>query len=29
MIPIWQTWKVPVCISYQGLFVHEEIETSA
>ena len=28
MIPMWQTWKVPICISYDGLFIHEEIETS-
>jgi hypothetical protein len=25
----WMTWKVPVCISYNGLFQHEEVETSA
>lgn len=24
----WAKWKVPICISYNGLFVHEEIETS-
>jgi hypothetical protein len=24
----WQKWKVPICIAYQGLFIHEEIETS-
>lgn len=24
----WARWKVPICISYNGLFVHEEIETS-
>jgi hypothetical protein len=29
MLHIWQSWKVPICISYQGLFIHEEIETSA
>jgi hypothetical protein len=25
----WMHWRVPVCISYEGLFLHEEIETSA
>lgn len=25
----WQRWQVPICISYNGLFIHEEIETSA
>jgi hypothetical protein len=25
----WMRWKVPICISYHGIFVHEEIETSA
>jgi len=25
----WQHWKVPICISYQGLFINEEIETAA
>lgn len=25
----WMRWKVPICISYNGLFLHEEIETSA
>jgi hypothetical protein len=25
----WTRWKVPICISYQGLFLHEEIETGA
>ena len=24
----WARWKVPICISYNGLFIHEEIETS-
>jgi hypothetical protein len=24
----WAYWKVPICISYNGLFVHEEIETN-
>lgn len=24
----WPNWKVPICISYEGLFIHEEIETS-
>ena len=24
----WMSWKVPICISYKGLFIHEEIETS-
>jgi hypothetical protein len=24
----WQQWKVPICIAYDGLFIHEEIETS-
>eukprot|EP00607_Mallomonas_marina_P007973 CAMPEP_0182416986 /NCGR_PEP_ID=MMETSP1167-20130531/1416_1 /TAXON_ID=2988 /ORGANISM="Mallomonas Sp, Strain CCMP3275" /LENGTH=243 /DNA_ID=CAMNT_0024590231 /DNA_START=804 /DNA_END=1532 /DNA_ORIENTATION=+ len=28
MVPKWMRWKVPICISYQGLFIHEEIETS-
>lgn len=22
----WMTWKVPICISYNGLFFHERIE---
>jgi hypothetical protein len=26
---MWQPWKVPICISHNGLFIHEEIETSA
>ena len=26
---IWMRWKVPICISYDGLFLHQEIETSA
>jgi len=25
----WMRWKVPICISYHGIFLHEEIETSA
>jgi hypothetical protein len=25
----WQQWKVPICISYNGLFLNEEIETGA
>ena len=25
----WMNWKIPVCISYNGMFIHEEIETSA
>ena len=25
----WMRWKVPLCISYDGLFLHEEIETGA
>ena len=25
---VWMRWKVPICISYDGLFLHEEIETS-
>ena len=25
----WQQWKVPICIAYDGLFIHEEIETAA
>ncbi len=25
----WQDWRVPVCIAYDGLFIHEEIETGA
>lgn len=25
----WQKWRVPICIAYQGLFIHDEIETSA
>lgn len=25
----WMRWHVPMCISYSGLFLHEEIETSA
>lgn len=25
----WLNWKVPTCISYNGLFLHQEIETSA
>ena len=25
----WMAWKVPICISYNGLFQHEEVETSA
>lgn len=25
----WAQWRVPMCISYQGLFVHEEVETAA
>lgn len=24
----WQQWRVPICIAYNGLFIHEEIETS-
>jgi hypothetical protein len=24
----WGHWKVPICISYEGLFIHEQIETS-
>jgi hypothetical protein len=24
----WMSWRVPICISYNGLFIHEEIETS-
>jgi hypothetical protein len=26
---VWMRWKVPICIAYDGLFLHEEIETSA
>ena len=22
----WGQWKVPMCVSYQGLFVHKEID---
>ena len=29
MLGAWQHWRVPICISYNGLFIHEEIETSA
>eukprot|EP01032_Pedospumella_encystans_P011040 gene11040-12872_t len=29
MLNMWAAWKVPVCISFDGLFIHEEIETSA
>lgn len=25
----WMRWRVPLCISYDGLFLHEEIETGA
>jgi hypothetical protein len=25
----WQQWHVPICISYDGLFINEEIETGA
>lgn len=25
----WPQWRVPMCISYQGLFIHEEIETGS
>ena len=25
----WMYWKVPICIAYDGLFIHEEIETNA
>jgi len=25
----WMRWRVPVCISYDGLFLHEEVETGA
>ena len=25
----WMDWRIPVCISYNGMFIHEEIETSA
>ncbi len=25
----WPQWRVPVCISYEGLFIHDEIETGA
>jgi hypothetical protein len=25
----WMNWKVPMCISFDGLFLHEEIETGA
>lgn len=25
----WMRWRVPMCISYNGLFLHEEIETGA
>lgn len=25
----WMNWRVPVCISLNGLFLHEEIETAA
>jgi hypothetical protein len=25
----WMWWRVPICISYDGLFLHEEVETSA
>ena len=24
----WMNWRVPVCISYEGMFIHYEIETS-
>lgn len=24
----WAQWRVPICISYNGLFIHEEIETA-
>ena len=26
--PPWMKWRVPICISYQGLFIQQEIETS-
>ena len=25
----WMNWKVPICIAYNGLFLHEEIESGA
>ncbi len=25
----WMTWKVPICITMEGLFIHDEIETGA
>ena len=25
----WMNWKVPICISMQGMFIHHEIETGA
>jgi hypothetical protein len=24
----WMHWRVPICISYDGLFIQEEIETA-
>jgi len=26
--PSWMTWRLPLCISYEGLFIQEEIETA-
>jgi len=26
---VWMQWRVPMCISVDGMFLHEEIETSA
>ncbi len=25
----WMSWKVPICISLDGLFIHDEVETGA
>lgn len=24
----WQKWKIPICISYNGLFLHQEIDSA-
>lgn len=25
----WMSWRVPICLSYNGIFIHEEIETAS
>ena len=25
----WMRWRVPICLSYRGIFQHEEVETGA